>query len=74
MIVKVLQWNTLAECFSQPDSFPKVDPAQLAWPYRSKLIAKYIADSGCDIFCFQEVDRPEFFVQLFPAEQFEHLY
>ncbi|KAM3139441.1 hypothetical protein pb186bvf_008466 [Paramecium bursaria] len=60
----IFQWNTLANSLCTTDSFPNVDPAFLQWEYRQKLIQKIIQESKADIYCLEEVDEPQFYMEI----------
>ncbi|CAD8086794.1 unnamed protein product [Paramecium primaurelia] len=60
--IKIFQWNTLADTLS--DAFPLINKEFLQWNHRSQLIAQFIKHYSSDIYCFEEVDHPEFFEQV----------
>ncbi|CAK88521.1 unnamed protein product (macronuclear) [Paramecium tetraurelia] len=60
--LKILQWNTLADTLS--DAFPLINKQFLQWNHRSQLIAQFLKQHPCDVYCFEEVDHPEFFQQV----------
>ncbi|CAD8097405.1 unnamed protein product [Paramecium sonneborni] len=66
--VKICQWNTLADTLS--GAFPQVNKQFLSWNHRSQLISQYIKNNNCDIYCFEEVDHPEFFETILQDHHF----
>ncbi|MHB1909606.1 MAG: endonuclease/exonuclease/phosphatase family protein [Nitrososphaerales archaeon] len=62
MILKVLQYNILADCCAK--GFPACPEEYLCWEYRSDLLAKQLIAYQADVICLQEVDHPSFFLDL----------
>jgi CCR4-NOT transcription complex subunit 6 len=58
-------WNVLAEGFVKQSTFPYCGPAHLAWEHRRELLPRILGAIAADVVCLQEVDRPDFFGELF---------
>eukprot|EP01132_Coremiostelium_polycephalum_P004299 gene4299-5379_t len=55
-ILRVIQYNILADCYNQPHIFPHCNPKCLPWSYRRYILPKQIIEQNADIIGLQEVD------------------
>jgi mRNA deadenylase 3'-5' endonuclease subunit Ccr4 len=60
-LIKVMQYNILADCYTKSDSFPYCPDKYLEWSYRFEKIMKTIVDSDADVVCLQEVESDMYF-------------
>lgn len=64
-MIRVLQWNILADCHSGADphlggfTHEGVSLETLGWERREGMILDVLRQSGADLICLQEVDHPE---------------
>jgi len=68
----VLQWNTLAKCYTSTKHFPTVAEEFLDFNYRKDFIQQEIKSFNADIICLQEVDVRdlEFFKSLYSEQEY----
>src|SRR5688572_6742310 len=57
--ISVLQWNTLARCYSRAHYHPKLKPEIVSFDYRKNLIAEEIKTLNADLVCLEEVDETD---------------
>jgi len=72
----VLQWNSLASCYTSDKHYPYAPKEILVFDERSKLIAQEIKSYNADVICLEEVDKNdlEFFKSLYSREEYSFSY
>jgi len=72
----ILQWNTLATCYTGQSHYPYLSKEVLAFNERSKLISQEIKSYNADVICLEEVDKNdlEFFKSLYSREEYSFSY
>lgn len=74
-MIQVVTLNTLANvCADKSDyGFPHADEAILTWEYRAKLITQLLTPHVTNgaFFCLQEVDKIDFFKDLFTKHNYK---
>lgn len=64
VIIRIMQYNILAECYATLDNFPYVNPRFLEWEFRFDMIVQQILTIDADVICLQEVESDLYFERL----------
>jgi len=75
-LLRVLQWNCLARCYTSPKHFPTLSREIVEFDNRKDLISQEIKSYQADVICLEEVDKTDlkFFRGLYPEEEYSFSY
>jgi len=72
----VLQWNTLARCYTSSKHFPLLPREAIDFEVREKLLSQEIKSYNADVICLEEVDKTDlqFFKSLYSENEYSFSY